>query len=99
MTKSRTAASSLPAATLCAGTMAPGHGSAEWAEKRFAAESGVRAVIRQQWSPELAEGDRPLPIHSFLDCSGRFRSRRGRASARRAGHRRARTRHPSLGSS
>jgi len=40
---------------------------AEWAEKRFAAEAGVRVVIRQQWAPELAEelNCSTLPVASF----------------------------------
>jgi hydrogenase maturation protease len=42
---------------------------AEWAEKRFAAESGVRALIRQQWSPELAEEIAHSQSILFLDCS------------------------------
>ena len=28
---------------------------AEWAEERFLSETGVSVLIRQQWTPELAE--------------------------------------------
>ena len=42
---------------------------AEWAEKRFAAEAGVRVVIRQQWAPELAEEIARAQSVVFVDCS------------------------------
>jgi hydrogenase maturation protease len=42
---------------------------AEWAEKRFAAEAGVRVVIRQQWTPELAEEIASAQSVLFIDCS------------------------------
>jgi hydrogenase maturation protease len=42
---------------------------AEWAEKRFRAESQVRVVIRQQWTPELAEEIARAQSVLFIDCS------------------------------
>jgi hydrogenase maturation protease len=42
---------------------------AEWAEKRFASEAGVRAVSRQQWTPELAEEIARAESVLFIDCS------------------------------
>lgn len=42
---------------------------AGWAEKRFAAEAGVRVVIRQQWTPELAEEIARAQSVLFVDCS------------------------------
>ena len=42
---------------------------AEWAEKRFAAEATVRVVIRQQWTPELAEEIANAQSVLFVDCS------------------------------
>jgi hydrogenase maturation protease len=45
---------------------------AEWAEKRFSTEAGLRVVARQQWTPELAEGiagaESVLFIDSSVDC-------------------------------
>jgi hydrogenase maturation protease len=42
---------------------------AEWAESRFSAEAGVRVVIRQQWTLELAEEIARAQSVLFLDCS------------------------------
>lgn len=40
-----------------------------WAEERFAGEPGVRAIARQQWSPELAEDVAASETILFVDCS------------------------------
>jgi hydrogenase maturation protease len=42
---------------------------AQWAEKRFASEPGVRVVSRQQWTPELTEEIARAEFVLFLDCS------------------------------
>jgi hydrogenase maturation protease len=42
---------------------------AEWAEKRFASEAGVRVLSRQQWTPELAEEIAHAESVLFIDCS------------------------------
>ena len=42
---------------------------AEWAEKRFASEAGLRVLSRQQWTPELAEEIARAESVLFLDCS------------------------------
>jgi hydrogenase maturation protease len=42
---------------------------AEWAEKRFASEAGVRVISRQQWTPELAEEIARAESVLFIDCS------------------------------
>ena len=42
---------------------------AEWAEERFRAEEQVRVVVRQQWTPELAEEIARAQSVLFIDCS------------------------------
>jgi hydrogenase maturation protease len=42
---------------------------AEWVERNCAADSGVRVLIRQQWTPELAEEISQEASVLFLDCS------------------------------
>jgi hydrogenase maturation protease len=42
---------------------------AEWAEKRFSGESGVRIVADHQWTPELAEDVARAQSVFFIDCS------------------------------
>ena len=42
---------------------------AEWAQKRFRAESQVRVITRQQWTPELAEEIARAQSVLFIDCS------------------------------
>jgi hydrogenase maturation protease len=42
---------------------------AEWAEKRFGAETDVRVLVRQQWAPELAEEIARAQSVLFIDCS------------------------------
>jgi hydrogenase maturation protease len=42
---------------------------AEWAENRFRAEPGLRVVIRQQWTPELAEEIARAESVLFVDCA------------------------------
>src|SRR5271166_5926396 len=42
---------------------------AEWAAQRFAAEAGIRVVIRQQWTPELAEEIAGTQSLLFIDAS------------------------------
>jgi hydrogenase maturation protease len=42
---------------------------AEWAEKQFRAESQVRVITRQQWTPELAEEITGAHSVLFIDCS------------------------------
>jgi hydrogenase maturation protease len=41
----------------------------EWAQQRFCAASGLRIVIRQQWTPELAEEVAGAESVLFLDCA------------------------------
>jgi hydrogenase maturation protease len=40
-----------------------------WAEERFATESGVRAITRQQWTPDLAHDIAHAESVIFIDCS------------------------------
>ncbi len=40
-----------------------------WAEERYAAEQRVRAIARQQWTPELAKDIADASAVLFLDCS------------------------------
>jgi len=42
---------------------------AAWAEERFAAESSVRVIARQQWTPDLAEDIARAPSVVFIDCA------------------------------
>ena len=42
---------------------------AAWAEERFAAETSVRVVSRQQWTPELAEVIACAQSVVFIDCA------------------------------
>ena len=42
---------------------------AEWAEERFSANSAVRVISRQQWTPELAEEIAHASSVLFIDCS------------------------------
>ena len=42
---------------------------AEWAEKRFSGESGVRIVADHQWTPELADDVAHAQSVLFIDCS------------------------------
>jgi hydrogenase maturation protease len=42
---------------------------AEWAENRFGAEADVRVLVRQQWTPELAEEIARCQSVLFIDCS------------------------------
>jgi hydrogenase maturation protease len=42
---------------------------AEWAERRFAGQHGVRIIARQQWTPELAENVAHAHYVLFIDCS------------------------------
>ncbi|MGA2673371.1 MAG: hydrogenase maturation protease [Terracidiphilus sp.] len=42
---------------------------AQWAERRFQPESGVRVLARQQWAPELAEEVARAQSVLFIDCS------------------------------
>ena len=42
---------------------------AEWAEERFRSETGVSVLIRQQWTPELAEDIARSESVLFIDCS------------------------------
>lgn len=40
-----------------------------WAEERFASEPGIRAIARQQWTPELSEEIAFAQTALFIDCS------------------------------
>jgi len=40
-----------------------------WAEDRFAGESGVQAIARQQWTPDLAQDIAHAESVIFIDCS------------------------------
>jgi hydrogenase maturation protease len=40
-----------------------------WAEERFAGERGLRAVARQQWTPDLAQDIANAESVIFIDCS------------------------------
>jgi hydrogenase maturation protease len=42
---------------------------AEWAEERFRAQTDVRVVSRQQWTPELSEEIAHSDSVLFIDCS------------------------------
>ncbi|MGP8174060.1 MAG: hydrogenase maturation protease [Terracidiphilus sp.] len=42
---------------------------AEWAERRFAGQDGVRVIARQQWTPDLAEDIARADSVLFIDCS------------------------------
>lgn len=42
---------------------------AEWADDRFHAETSVRIISRQQWTPELAEKIACAESVLFIDCS------------------------------
>lgn len=42
---------------------------AEWAERRFAEQAGIRVIARQQWTPELAEDVARAESVLFIDCS------------------------------
>lgn len=42
---------------------------AEWAERRFAGQDGVRVIARQQWTPDLAEDIARATSVLFIDCS------------------------------
>jgi hydrogenase maturation protease len=42
---------------------------AEWAEKKFGSEAGVLVLIRQQWTPDLAEDIAHANSVLFIDCS------------------------------
>ncbi len=42
---------------------------ADWAEQRFSAESAVRVISRQQWTPELAQDLAEMESVIFVDCA------------------------------
>ena len=42
---------------------------AEWAERRFAGQAGVRIIADHQWTPELAEDVGRAHSVLFIDCS------------------------------
>ena len=42
---------------------------AEWAEEKFGSEAGVLVLIRQQWTPDLAEDIAHANSVLFIDCS------------------------------
>jgi hydrogenase maturation protease len=42
---------------------------AAWAEERFAADSRVKVISRQQWTPDLAEDIANASSVLFIDCS------------------------------
>jgi hydrogenase maturation protease len=42
---------------------------ADWAEMRFGTRDDVRVVVRQQWTPELAEEIARAQSVLFIDCS------------------------------
>jgi hydrogenase maturation protease len=42
---------------------------AAWAEQRFRDVAGVRVVVRQQWTPDLAEDIARAASVLFVDCS------------------------------
>lgn len=42
---------------------------ADWARERFGNQTGVRAIARQQWTPELAEDVARAHAVLFIDCS------------------------------
>jgi len=42
---------------------------AEWTEKRFSTQAGVRVIADHQWTPELAEDVARAESVLFIDCS------------------------------
>jgi hydrogenase maturation protease len=42
---------------------------ADWADMRFGARADVRVLVRQQWTPELAEEIARAQSVLFIDCS------------------------------
>jgi len=42
---------------------------AQWAEEKFSEDSSVRILIRQQWTPDLAEELAQSTSAIFIDCS------------------------------
>jgi|CZKL01.1.fsa_nt_gi hydrogenase maturation protease len=42
---------------------------AHWTEDRFAKGSGIRVIVRQQWTPDLAEDIAHADSVLFIDCS------------------------------
>jgi hydrogenase maturation protease len=42
---------------------------AEWAEDKFSSDTSVRVLVRQQWTPELAEDIARAQSVLFIDCS------------------------------
>jgi hydrogenase maturation protease len=42
---------------------------AEWAERRFSDQTGVRVIADHQWTPELAEDVARAQSVLFIDCS------------------------------
>jgi hydrogenase maturation protease len=42
---------------------------AQWAEERFAGEPRVRIIVRQQWTPELAQDVAEAESVIFVDCA------------------------------
>ena len=42
---------------------------AEWAERRFSDQPGVRVIADHQWTPELAEDVARAQSVLFIDCS------------------------------
>jgi hydrogenase maturation protease len=42
---------------------------ADWAEKEFSSESSIRVIVRQQWTPDLAEEISASHSVLFIDCS------------------------------
>jgi hydrogenase maturation protease len=42
---------------------------AEWAEQRFAQQTGVRVIADHQWTPELADDVAHAQSVLFIDCS------------------------------
>src|SRR5579884_3466016 len=42
-----------------------------WAQEKFRGDPRVRMIVRQQWTPELAEDIAAAPAALFIDCSAR----------------------------
>jgi hydrogenase maturation protease len=42
---------------------------AAWAEERFASDARVRVLVRQQWTPELAQDVAEAQAVIFVDCA------------------------------
>ena len=42
---------------------------AQWAQKKFAANTAIRVIERQQWTPDLAEDIAQAAAVLFIDCS------------------------------